>query len=81
MNTLDSVLLIVVSSILSLFFLVTSLFIIYMWVTFRRITKKAEMAINNVENISHVINDISASKSTYSVIKLFKLIFKLSRKD
>lgn len=80
MSSVDSVFLIITAVCLSLFFLIGIIFMIYTWVVFHTLVKKAEQAINSVETATTIIKEAGNSGILTSFLKAVKLIFKLSRK-
>ena len=80
MSTADSVIIIVAASLLSLFFLILIGLIVYVWVTYRRIVKKAEYALDSVEAATHMIKEVGSKTNASTVFKIIKFVAKLSRK-
>jgi uncharacterized protein YoxC len=80
MSTLDSDFLIIGTVCISLFFIIAIALAVYAWITFHRIVKKAELAIEGVESVAQVIRDVGKSGSAVNLAKLLKFIFRLSRR-
>jgi len=81
MSTLDTVFLIITAVSLSLFFLLSTALIIYTWIIYRKIVKKAEQAIERVEDVTSIIRDVSRDGANSPLIKMLKFIIHLSRKE
>ncbi len=81
MSTTDSVFLIIAAIGISLFTFLTSIFIIYIFVTVHRIFKKTEMVIDGVESATNMIKEISEKKALSSIVKLISLVSGISKKE
>ena len=79
MSTTDSVFIIITAAALSLFFVLLSTLLIYIFITYHRLVRKAEMTLNNVESASHFIKQVTKDNNLGSLIKIIKFIVKLNR--
>lgn len=80
MSTIDSVFLIITAISISLFFILFATLIIYLLVTYHRIIKKAEIAINGVENATSILREVGQNGSIKSLYKIVKFIIHLNNK-
>ena len=80
MSSLDSDFLIAGTVCIGLFFIIATALMLYTWVIFHRIVKKAELAIEGVESVAQVIREVGKSGSAAGLGKLLKFIFRLSKR-
>lgn len=79
MSNIESIFLIIAAAAISIFFLILIALSIYAWVSYRRIIKKAEAAIDNVESVSYLIKTVGAKTPAGTIYKVIKYIISLSR--
>lgn len=80
MSTVDSTFLIVAASLISLFFLLLSGLVIYVWVSYRHVIRKAEAALDTVESATHMIKEVGNKTNAVTIFKVIKFLTKLSRR-
>ncbi len=81
MNLFDRTVLDVAGIMFSLFFLVALVFIVYVWVSYHRMLKKAVLALDSVESVGRMIKEVGTKSSASVVLKFLKFIFSASRKN
>ncbi len=81
MQLFDRIVLDIAAIIFSLFFVFATGLIIYVWITYRRLVKRATMAIDSVESVSRMIKEVGSKSSLKTVAKILKYIFMSSRKN
>ncbi len=80
MNTLDTVFIIITAVCISLFFLIGTIVAIYAWVALRQIIKRAEVALDTVEEAGQFIAKVGRSGGFSALFKVIGQLYKLSRK-
>ena len=80
MTTIDTVFIIITAVAISLFFLIFTGLVIYFWILFRRIAKKAELAIEGVESVTELIKEIGGSNKKRMVKKILHYLIMLGRR-
>ncbi len=81
MHLFDQIVIDIAAILFSLFFLIACGLIIYVWVTYRRLVKRATMAIDSVESVSRMIKEVGSKSSLKTVAKILRYIFASSRKS
>jgi len=81
MSTTDSVFLIIAAVGISVYTILASLVIVYVFLTVHRILKKTEMVIDGVESATNMIREISEKKTLSSIVKLISLVSNIAKKE
>lgn len=81
MSSIDSDFLIAASVCISLFFLMLVALISYVLVSFKRLVKRANKALTNVENITGFIENVGKKTTLISLIKGLKFLSRFSKRS
>ena len=74
MNTADSIFLFITAASLSLFFLLASCLLIYVWITYHQLIKRTQSALDGLEEARKMIQEVSNGKTVKMIYKILKYL-------